>query len=79
MLPTKDDRRRMMDDGRQVMATDNIFFYSYDMYSKCHSMYLKWTYWRNFGLGKLPSKYIINSIDTIRLNVCHNELFLPNL
>ena len=33
------------------------------MNSKCHSMYLKWTYYGcNFALGKLPSKYIINSI-----------------
>jgi hypothetical protein len=26
MLPTKDDRRRMMDDGRQVMAKAHIAF-----------------------------------------------------
>ena len=32
------------------------------------------SYGRNFALGKLPTEYI-----TIRLDVCHNELFLPNL
>jgi hypothetical protein len=59
---------------------DNDLFYSYDMYSKFHSMCLLW---RTFALGKLLSNYIINSIIvihcTIRLNVRHNELFLPNL
>ena len=52
--------------GQRIPINDNNFFYSYDMYSKCHSMYLKWTYFcnrhgRNFALGKLSSKSIINS------------------
>ena len=66
--------------GQRIQSTIMIFFYSYDMYSKFHSMCL---IWRTFALGKLPSNYIINSIIvihcTIRLNVRHTELFLPNL
>jgi hypothetical protein len=62
------------------------------MYSKCHSMYLKWTYFCNRHMGAIlhwescRQNNIINSIVirivihcTIRLNVCHNKLFLPNL
>ena len=49
---------------------DNIFFYSYDMYSKCHSVYLKWTYFCIRHMGAIShwesccQKYIINSIDS---------------
>ena len=62
------------------------------MYSKCHSMYLKWTYFCNRHMCAIlhwescRQNNIINSIVirivihcTIRLNVCHNKLFLPNL
>jgi hypothetical protein len=32
---------------------DNKIFYSYDMYSKCHRMYLKWTYFCNRHMGAI--------------------------
>ena len=38
-----------------------------DMYSKCHSMYFKWTY----------KIFVIVIRCTICHNVHHNELFLP--
>jgi hypothetical protein len=66
-----------------------FFNQSYDFSRKSLSKYLMDTIdfnkhdidiFCNFALGKLPSKYIINSNHCmIRLNVCHNELFLPNL
>ena len=59
------------------------------MYSKCHSIYLKWTYFCNrHYMGAISHRescrqniwlIVIVIHCTICLNVCHNELFLSNL
>jgi hypothetical protein len=38
--------------GQRIQSTI-IIFYIYDMYSKCHSMYLKWTYFCNRHMGEI--------------------------
>ena len=56
MIPTKNS------------INDNDFFFivMIDMYSKCHSMYFKWTYFCNR-----------HSLHDLSRFVHHNELFLP--
>ena len=53
MTPTKNS----------INDNDIFFIVMIDMYSKCHSMYFKWTYFCNHH--------------SLIVNVRHNELFLP--